>query len=228
MAGRAVRVAVVVAVTGRSRARTVPAERRPVQVGERAFPSAQARMMFAGRTCERGAVADDARAARGGRRAHPMTTATSASSATAVASLAVAWSSTLRAGRHRRQPRAPRARSLPDGVRGSALATAMRLGTLKVASSRRAVAAQLLLADRRAQHDERLHGLPPVARPRRRTRPPRRTAGWASSTASTSAGATFSPPVMIVSDLRPITRSAPVGRRARRGRRSRAPARRPG
>ena len=89
-------------------------------------------------------------------------------------------------------------------------ANAIAFGHLEAGQARRAPASQVVGARRGSVAGRRS---PPRPRP---TRGPARpwtaasaTAGWASSTASTSAGATFSPPVMIVSALRPMTRSAP-------------------
>ena len=85
-------------------------------------------------------------------------------------------------------------------------------GTLKRREPVGAVGAQVgLRAASVAQHDGRHDGLAPLRVRRGRGRAASATAGWPSSTASTSAGATFSPPVTIVSDLRPTTCRHAVG-----------------
>ena len=96
--------------------------------------------------------------------------------------------------------------SLPEGVRGSAATKLERLGHLErgqpLAQNARSWASAAGVAG--SQHHARRDRLAPL-----RGRPAldgaSATAGWASSTASTSVGATFSPPVTIVSACGPVT-----------------------
>ena len=125
------------------------------------------------------------------------------------------------------------AHELARGGARQGVGEATALGTLKPASRARAVRAQLVAVAARAvaQDDRRDDGLAPLRRPARPCTAASATAGWSASTASTSAGATFSPPVTIVSALRPVTTRRPSGadaprspvcsdRPARRARRS--------
>ena len=85
-------------------------------------------------------------------------------------------------------------------------------GTLKRASRLAAVARAAPAASARAGAQDDARGRPPrpTAGPGAPNTAASATAGCASSTASTSAGATFSPPVTIMSALRPVTMQAPA------------------
>ena len=103
---------------------------------------------------------------------------------------------------------------------GAASTSSMALGTLKPARRGGAVGAQLRGIGGRAQDDGAVTASPHSASGRPNT-PASATAGCWSSAASTSAGMTFSPPVTIVSTLRPETIRRPWA-----SRRPRSPVRR--
>ena len=98
--------------------------------------------------------------------------------------------------------RSSRRRSFPDAVRGSVSVTSTALGTLKRAS-RPATHSRSSCGSAGARSTTLAVTASPHSGSGRPNTPASATAGCASSAASTSAGATFSPPVTIVSDLRP-------------------------
>ena len=121
--------------------------------------------------------------------------------------------------------------SLPDGgARERRPRPRPPSGTLKRASRRGDVLAQLLRLGGAARRTTLAVTASPHSGSGRPKTPASATAGWASSAASTSAGATFSPPVTIVSALRPMTCRRPVSSRRPRSpvRRTPAAARRSG
>ena len=97
--------------------------------------------------------------------------------------------------------------SFPEGVRGSAEASSTRFGTLKPGQRLGAVAAQVV----RASTSEPLSSTTTAVTAcchsgsSRPITAASATCGWRSSTSSTSAGTTFSPPLTIMSSIRSRT-----------------------
>src|SRR4051794_16112705 len=102
--------------------------------------------------------------------------------------------------------------SFPAALRGSASTTEIDLGTLNAGSRSRQNARRSSTGPRATTNA--LTASPHSASGRPKT-PASTTAGCSSSTASTSVGATFSPPVTIMSDLRPTTISRAPSMRPR-------------
>ena len=100
--------------------------------------------------------------------------------------------------------------SLPDAVRGSSSANSTAFGTLKRARRSTAERAQLVGIGRwRRRGRRRPRRAPPPSRGRDgRTHPRRRPRGARAGPPRPRPGTTFSPPVMIVSALRPMICSA--------------------
>ena len=113
-----------------------------------------------------------------------------------------------RAVRDIRQVRVPRRSSLPDAVRCERGDELDRLGHLEARAAARAErrrSSASVPRRRPACSTTRAAIDSPHCGSARPSTSASATAGWASSTASTSVGATFSPPVTIVSARRPVT-----------------------
>ena len=124
-----------------------------------------------------------------------------------------------RAALRRAASRRSARRTLPESVRGSASTSSNALGTLKPASrSTQCARSRAGFRPEPGRATTSAVTASPHSGCGREKTADSTTSGCSASTPSTSDGATFSPPVMITSPLRPVTTSRPVGPRSGPGR----------